>query len=376
MSTLIASQTVAQPPTGAESTSPSKPKAGSAIFSHRITWTLLALVLLILINVIKDPSFLKVTLVNGALHGPLITILITCVPYMMIGVGMTIVVSTGGIDLTVGSIMAVSGSVAMTYMSRTGSGGFGAVLVGVGLALVVAIAFGAINGYLVSQVGLQPFITTLIMMLAVRGIAKTITGGQNISINNSPLYSFIGTGTILGLPAPFIIGTIIVLILALIIRKTALGMMIESVGINKNASRMAGLNPKVIIFAVYVISAVLACFGGVFITGYTMTVTPAQTGWSFEMYAILAVVIGGTSLLGGKFSLAGAYVGAIIISLITTTIVWLGVSNQATPAFTGAVVIVICVLQSNLVHKAFANRRKKQTSAVTPAAEASLEVAE
>ena len=329
----------------------------SKFYTNRIFWTLVALALLILINVAKDPSFLKVSLVNGALHGPLITVLTTSVPYMMIGVGMTIVVSTAGIDLSVGSIMAVAGSVAMSFMKNTGGTSFGAAMAGIGLAVLVAIGIGAINGLFVSQVGLQPFITTLIMMLAVRGIAKTITGGQNIKIDNGA-YSFIGTGTLLGLPAPFIIGTAVVLLLALIVRKSALGMMIESVGINSKASRMAGLKPKLIIFTVYVISAVLACFAGIFNTGYTMTVTPALTGLSFEMYAILAVVIGGTSLLGGKFSLAGAFIGAIIISLITTTIVWLGVSNQATPAFTGAVVIVICVLQSNLVRQAFTTLRK------------------
>jgi len=333
---------------------------GPGFFSNRIFWTLVALVILVLINVVKDPSFLKVSLINGALRGPLITVLITSVPYMMIGVGMTIVVSTAGIDLSVGSIMAVAGSVAMSFMNNTGGSTFGAAMAGIGLAMLVAIGIGAINGLFVSQVGLQPFITTLIMMLAVRGIAKTITGGQNISIANNNTYAFIGMGTVFGLPAPFLIGTAIVLLVALIVRKSALGMMIESVGISSSASRMAGLKPKLIVFTVYVISAVLACFAGVFNTAYTMRVTPALTGLSFEMYAILAVVIGGTSLLGGKFSLAGAYIGAIIISLITTTIVWLGVSNQATPAFTGAVVIVICVLQSNLVRQAFTRRRRRR----------------
>ena len=347
---------------------PAPAAKGPGFVSNRIFWTLMALVLLILINVIKDPSFLKVTMINGAFRGALITVLITSVPYMMIGVGMTIVVSTAGIDLSVGSTMAVAGSVAMSFMNNANGSTFGAAMTGIGLALLVAIAVGAINGLFVSQVGLQPFITTLIMMLAVRGIAKTITGGQNISITNNNTYSFIGTGTLFGLPAPFIIGTAIVLLVALIVRKSALGMMIESVGINSNASRMAGLKPKVIVFTVYVISAVLACFAGIFNTGYTMRVTPALTGLSFEMYAILAVVIGGTSLLGGKFSLAGAYIGAIIISLITTTIVWLGVSNQATPAFTGAVVIVICVLQSSLVRKAITSLLRRRT-AVAEAAE-------
>jgi len=347
-----------------------QPKAGTkapSFVSNRIFWTLMALLLLILINVIKDPTFLKITMSNGALRGPLITVLITSVPYMMIGVGMTIVVSTAGIDLSVGSTMAVAGAVAMSFMKNATGNTAVAAMIGILLALLVAVAVGAINGLFVSQVGLQPFITTLIMMLAVRGTAKTITGGQNISISNNPTYSFIGTGTLFGLPAPFIIGTIIVLLVALVVRKTALGMMVESVGINQNASRMAGLKPKWIIFTVYVISGALACFAGVFNTAYTMRVTPAQTGLSFEMYAILAVVIGGTSLLGGKFSLAGAYIGAIIISLITTTIVWLGVSNQATPAFTGAVVIVICVLQSSLVRNAFTRRRKGRAPEVAVA---------
>ncbi len=338
---------------------------GANFVSSRLFWTLLALVLLILVDVIKDPSFLEVTFTNGALRGPLFTVLTTSAPYMMIGLGMTIVVSTAGIDLTVGSSMAVAGAVAMTYIAGASSAGAGTAVISMVLALLACLAVGAVNGLLVSRVGLQPFITTLIMMLAVRGIAKTITGGQNLAVENDT-YRFIGQGDILGFPAAFIIGTVIVVLVALLMRRTALGMMIESIGISPEASRMAGLKPKWIILSVYVISAVLAAIGGIFNTGYTMTVNPSNTGLSYEMYAILAVVIGGTSLLGGKFSIAGTYVGAIIISLINTTIVWLGISNQATPAFIAVVVIVVCVLQSSRVRALLRRRRPGPASPPPP----------
>ena len=342
----------------------SKTKKGGSLFSNRLFWTILAVVILLLVDVIKNPTFLAIGFRDGGLNGPIIDVLHDSAPFIMIATGMTLVVSTAGIDLSVGAVMAVAGAVAMQFMANTNGTSAGMAFVALILALVVSAAIGAFNGALVAFGGLQPFITTLIMMLAGRGIAQVITNGENTAATN-PTFEWIDGGYI-GLPFAFILATLIVVLIGLLMRKTALGMMIESVGINPEASRMAGIQPRKILFIVYVISAVLAGMGGVFTTGNVMRVTPTQTGLTYEMDAILAVVIGGTSLLGGKFNLAGAYVGALIISLLEKAIVWLGVSNAATPAFKALIVIVICVLQSSLVSKLFAGRKKK-VAAVTAA---------
>ena len=139
-----------------------------------------------------------------------------------------------------------------------------------------------------------------------------------------------------------------------------MGMMIEAVGINQEASRMTGIKPKKILFLVYAISGFLAAIAGLFAHASVMRVDVVKTGQDLEMYAILAVVIGGTSLLGGKFSLAGSAVGAVIIAMIRKTIITLGVNAEATPAFFAVVVIVICVMQAPKIHNLSANMKRKR----------------
>jgi simple sugar transport system permease protein len=141
-------------------------------------------------------------------------------------------------------------------------------------------------------------------------------------------------------------GAGIALLMALLIRRSALGMMIESIGINPEASRLAGLNRRALLITVYVASAFLAGIAGIFSTGTVMTVDVSQTGYQFELDSILAVVIGGTSLAGGKFSLGGAAIGAVLIATLDKTVVFLGVPASATPAFKAAVIIVLYVAQS------------------------------
>lgn len=338
-----------------------RPTAGVGRFfarvDQRILLTVCALVLLIVICAVKDPRFIQIGLSDGQLTGPLIDVLRDSAPYLMIAVGMTFVISTAGIDLSVGAVMAVSGAVAMTMLQNSG-GGAGAALLALGAALGVSALIGAWNGLLVSVVGLQPFITTLIMMLAGRGIAKVITSGQNVAAQNDT-FAWLVNGRVLGLPFAWILATLIVIGVAVLMRRTALGVQVESVGLNSEASRMAGIEPRRIQFAVYVISALLAAMAGVFSVGNVMRVEPANTGMMYEMDAILAVVIGGTSLLGGRFSIVGSYLGAMIIAMLGKTIVWLGIPNAATPAFKAVIVIAICVLQSHLFSKLLARRRRK-----------------
>ena len=285
----------------------------------------------------------------------------------MIATGMTLVISTAGIDLSVGSVMAVAGAAAMQMLTSGVN-----VWLTIFLALLIGLGVGCINGALVSILGLQPFITTLIMMLAGRGLAKVITSGQNTDASSvaggAPL-KWMANGFILGIPANFVIALVIVALIGLLCRKTAMGMMVESVGINPEASRMTGIKPKKILFLVYAISGLLAAVAGLFATASVMRVDVVKTGQDLEMYAILAVVIGGTSLLGGKFSLAGSALGAVIIAMIRKTIITLGIDSAATPAFFAVVVIVICVMQAPKIHNLGAEIKRKcalktQTKAV------------
>jgi len=260
-------------------------------------------------------------------------------------------------------VMAVSGAVSMEFMSNSGDGSVGVAVTAAALALGVSALLGVINGVLVSVVGLQPFITTLVTMLAGRGLAKVITAGQNTSATNEP-FRWIANGTVFGFPVVFVIGALIVAVVAVLVRRTALGLMIESIGINPKAARMAGIRPIGILIAVYIVSAVLAGIAGIFSTASVMTVEVAKTGLSSEMDAILAVVIGGTSLAGGKFSLTGSVIGALLIATLDKTIVFLSIPSSATPAFKAVVIVIICLLQSQRVRALFA--RRKAISTPTP----------
>ncbi|MFB2555420.1 ABC transporter permease [Herbiconiux liangxiaofengii] len=335
-------------------------------------WAVVALLLLIVINLIKDPSYLGISVnsTTGNLSGNAIDILRASAPIMMIAIGMTLVIATRGIDLSVGSVMAVSGAVSMEFMSTSG-GSPGAAIGAAALALAISAVLGTVNGVLVSVVGLQPFITTLITMLAGRGLAKVITAGQNTSATNEP-FRWIANGTVLGFPVVFVIAAVIVAIVAVLVRRSALGLMIESIGINPKAARMAGIRPIGILIAVYIVSAVLAGIAGIFSVASVMTVEVAKTGLSAEMDAILAVVIGGTSLAGGKFSLTGSVIGALLIATLDKTIVFLSIPSSATPAFKAAVIVIICLLQSQRVRALFAQRKARSTpSAPTPSEPAS-----
>jgi simple sugar transport system permease protein len=317
------------------------------LHSHHI-WAVAAIVGLLCVNLVKDPGYLSITYSSntGAFVGNLVDIARAVAPLLMIATGMCLVIATGGIDLSVGSMMAVAGAVAMEYLSNAGApDSIGAAAAALLLALGLCALLGLINGVLVSVVGLQPFITTLVMMLAGRGLAKVITEGQNTTAVNEQ-YRWIANGYVLGLPVVFLISVGIAVLVALTIRRSALGMMIESVGINAEASRLAGLNRRALLITVYVASAFLAGIAGIFSTGTVMTVDVSQTGYQFELDAILAVVIGGTSLAGGKFSLGGAAIGAVLIATLDKTVVFLGIPASATPAFKAAVIVTLYVIQS------------------------------
>ena len=192
-------------------------------------WALVAIIVLLGINVIQDPTYLRISVnpQNGNLVGNLIDILRASAPIIMIAVGMSLVIATRGIDLSVGSIMVVSGAVSMEFLKSVDtSGSVGAAATAIAIALVVSTLIGVVNGLLITVLGLQPFISTLIMMLAGRGIAKVITSGQNTNAQ-SPPFQWLTNGYVLGIPVVFLIALAIVGVLALVVRRSAFGLMIE-----------------------------------------------------------------------------------------------------------------------------------------------------
>jgi simple sugar transport system permease protein len=269
------------------------------VIRHRLFWPITALLTLILINTIVRPQFIVVTVRDGQLYGVLIDILRTSAPLMLVALGMTIVIATRGIDLSVGAIMAVSGAVALTIIDASSDpGGLPTVMLALVVALGVSLALGAWNGLLVSVVGIQPIIATLVLMLAGRGVALLITDGFITTVNSAP-YSFIATGYLVFLPVAFLIALGAIIVVALAERRTALGVLTEAVGINPQASRLAGVRSRGIVFGAYLASGLLAGIAGIIYSANIRAADANAAGLFIELYAILAVVLGGTSLMGG-----------------------------------------------------------------------------
>lgn len=341
----------------------------SSILKHRLLWPAVALVALIAINTISRPTFLSITIQNGAFYGSLIDILRNSSQLMLVALGMMLVIATRGIDLSVGAILSVSGAVALTYIAASPTpGSLSTVLIGIGIALVVTLVLGAWNGFLVSVVGIQPIIATLVLMLAGRGIAMLITKGQITTISSAP-YAFLASGNVLGLPFAFVIAVAAILILSLLVRRTALGMLIEAVGINPRASRLAGVRSRGLTWTVYALSGLLSGVAGVLASSNIMAADANNAGVNIEVDAILAVVIGGTSLLGGTFSIAGTVLGVLIIQTLTATITFIGIAPSRTPVFKAIVIVAICLAQSPKTRELlFRRRASRGTPGPRPAA--------
>lgn len=326
--------------------------------TNGLLWPVLALIVLLVGNTIATPSFMSVRLQDGHLYGSLIDILKNGAPTLLIALGMTLVIATRGIDLSVGAVVAIAGAVTCVTIAGSGDpGGAAAAYTGMGLALVLCAVLGVWNGFLVSVVGIQPIIATLVLMTAGRGIAMLITDGQIVTVNNSP-YRQVGAGFLL-LPISIIIAVAALVVVALVTRRTALGMLIESVGVNPEASRLAGIRSRTIIWTVYVFAAVCAGVAGLMISSNVSAADANNAGLYVEMDAILAVVIGGTSLAGGRYSLSGTLVGALIIQTLTTTVYTAGIAPEITLVFKAIVVIAVCLLQAPKVRALLGRRRGK-----------------
>jgi simple sugar transport system permease protein len=214
---------------------------------------------------------------------------------------------------------------------------------------------------MISRIGMQPIIATLILMVCGRGIAQIVTNGKQFTTLYSP-FRVIGQGSLFFLPMPIIITIVVVAAVSLFVRKTAFGTMVESVGINPSASRLSGINSKRIIMIVFALTAFLSAISGLITASRVMSNGSNNFGINFEMDAILAVVIGGTSMSGGKFSLAGTVVGSIIIRTIVTFVYYFGIVSEATMAFKALIIIVIIILQSEPVRKRMSKVGKKKAA--------------
>lgn len=312
----------------------------------QLIWPLVALALLLVFNAVESPSFFHVQFVNGRLSGAAIDVLNQGAPVMLLALGMTLVIGTGGIDLSVGAVMAVAGALAARLLHLEAP-----VVLAAAAALGACVAAGIWNGGLVTVAGIPPIVATLIFMVAGRGIAQLITDGQITTINPDSPFTTIGRGVIGGLPVPIVIALTAAIVIAAIVRLTSLGVFIEAIGGNEEASRYAGLNVRWIRLSVYAIMGLLAGLAGLIDTADIAAADANNSGLYLELDAILAVVIGGTALTGGRFSLLGALVGAIIIQTLSTTILMTTFRGHSVPpefnlVIKAIVVLMVCLLQS------------------------------
>jgi simple sugar transport system permease protein len=310
-----------------------------------------ALAAVLVINWLLFPSFFNVTWQDGRFFGSLIDVLNRGAPVAILAVGMTAVIATKGVDLSVGAVMAIAGAVAATLVVS----GVPAWLA-VAAALGIGLACGLWNGLLVTLLDMQPIIATLVLMVAGRGMAQLVTEGSIVTFAD-PVLIFIGTGAVLGFPTPVVIAAALTVLATLAVRRTALGLMIEAVGVNRSAARFAGISSKALLIVVYAFAGLSAAIAGLIVAGDIRGADANNAGLWLELDAILAVVIGGTSLLGGRFSIPMSVVGAIIIQAMNTGILISGFSPEFNLVVKSAVIILILVLQSPMSAQ-IVNRRR------------------
>jgi simple sugar transport system permease protein len=323
-----------------------------------IAWLLAGIALLVALNLAGDPAFLKITLQNGHLYGVPVDLFTQGSRTMLLALGMTLVIATGGVDLSVGSVVAIAGAVCALLLNQ-----------GAGLAATLAVAIGvgllagSVNGLLVARWSIQPIVATLILMVAGRGIAQLICDGQVIIISHTA-FDFLANGFVLGLPvAPLIVGGLFVLT-HLALRRTAAGLFIEAVGDNETASRFAGLGAARVKALAYVFCGACAGLTGVLTAANIRAADANRAGENAELDAIFAVVVGGTALTGGRFSIFGSFLGALLIQLLTTTMYYRGVAPHVAPVPKALLIIAVSLLQSEKVRRWLAGvwQRKERSA--------------
>lgn len=328
---------------------------------------LVALAVLILFNVVFVDDFLTIQMTeDGRLYGRLIDILTRSSSLIILALGMTFVIATSGIDISVGAVVAISAAVVCMLIGGRGDGvPEHSMLLAIAAAMGVGILCGIWNGFLVAKLKIQAVVATLILMTAGRGVAQLLTEGQIITVYYKP-FSYIA-GTIPGniLPTNIFIAAAMVLLVVFLMKKTSIGLFVQSVGINANASRFSGINVTLVIFLVYAFSGFCAGVSGLLESSLIRAADANNAGLNMEMDAILAVALGGTLLSGGKFYIGGSVIGAITIQTLTTTMYALGVSADQLPVVKAIAVVIICLIQSKRCQEMFDNWKARRHPSVS-----------
>lgn len=341
------------------------------IRESRLLWPLVAWVIILLFDAIVEPGFFKLGIIDDPvygkhLYGNMVDIFNNGAPLMLVAIGMTLVIATGGVDLSVGAVIAISAAMGAVLINPALGNQLitndiltkNATNTPLPLIILADLAAGTLcglwNGILVSRARIQPMVATLILMVAGRGIAQLITNGQIMTIYYTPYFWF-GNGYILGLPVSIYIVAIVSILAWLLVRKTAIGMFIESVGINAKSTYYSGINEKNIKLLAYTFCGFCGAIAGLILSSYVHSADGNNNGLNYELDAILAVVMGGTMMTGGRFSIFASVIGAVVIWTFTVTVYSLGVPANALLAAKAVLVMVVILLYSDYTRR-FMNR--------------------
>ena len=330
-----------------------------------------ALFILVIFNLIADPSFFNITLSQNSagdpvLSGYLITILDNASELAILAIGMTLVTAaSGGQDISVGAGIALAGSVVLRVLCGENSRPEtlqAPIIVAFLVACVVAMLFGSFNGILVAYFKIQPMVATLILFTAGRSIAAWINNNE-LPIINDPSFGYFGNFIPgIPIPTPIFIAVICMIITALVLKFTKIGLYTQSVGINAKSARLNGINPEFIKFITYVILGFCVAVAGFIKVSRISSINYSVIAKDIEMDAILAVALGGNALSGGKFNMAASILGAYVIQFLTTTLYKFNVNASALPAYKAVVVIILVVLSAPVVREKLTALKKKITA--------------
>ncbi len=266
----------------------------------------------------------------------------------ILALGMTLVIISGGIDLSVGGVCALGCCVCAKILNSTGSS-----LLAIAVVLLIGLAVGAFNGFVVSKTGIAPFIVTLSTVSIIRGITLVMTNASPMPISNAA-FKFIGQGTLLGIPFPIYITLILAIITAFVMNKTVFGRYVYAIGGNERSAVVAGIQVKKVKISVYMVSGFLAAFTAIIYTSRLSSGVPSL-GDGFEMDAITAAVIGGASLAGGQGHIWGTMIGAVIIGILNNALNLLNINSYFQDIVKGVVVLLAVLfdffIQSRIVSK-------------------------
>ncbi|HKM21200.1 MAG TPA: ABC transporter permease [Lachnospiraceae bacterium] len=340
----------------------------SGLLKKQIFIPIAALLLLALFNLIADPSFYKITFGYNSVGSPVLSgYLMTILDYgselAILAIGMTLVTAaTGGQDISVGAAIAISGSVILRVLCGTNSRPEtlqAPIIVAFLISCVVAMLFGAFNGTLVAIFKIQPMVATLILFTAGRSIAAWINNNE-LPIISEPSFGYFG-GFIPGIPipTPFFIALACMIVAALLLKFTNLGLYTQAVGINENSSRLNGLNPTFMKFLTFVLLGLCVAVAALIKVSRLSSINYSVIAKDIEMDAILAVALGGNSLSGGKFNMTASILGAYVIQFLTTTLYKFNVQSDALSAYKAVVVILLVVFSAPVVREWFAGKWSK-----------------